>query len=238
LAKDLSSFTLDGELMIAGKPFNEISSAVMSEDGEPNFEYHVFDCVQTSDKMPFHIRNADLHKLHLPAYCKIVEQKQINSPLELLQYESELLAKNYEGVMVRSLNSPYKNGRSTLREGYLLKLKKFIDSEAEILGFEEKLHNNNVATVDELGHTKRSTHKENMIPANTLGTFIVKDIHSNLEFRIATGLDDSLRKTVWDNRSAYLGKLIKYKFQPSGVKDLPRFPVFIGFRDERDMGND
>lgn len=235
LQNDLQGLTLDGELMLDGKPFNEISSAVMSEDGQPDFSYHVFDYISSSDKEPFKQRFEKLCQLKLPSYCKVVDHLMVDSAADLLKYEATALASSYEGVMVRSLTSPYKNGRSTLREGFLLKLKQFSDSEAQILAFEEKMHNNNEATVDELGHTKRSTHKENMIPADTLGAFVVRDIHSNMEFRVATGLDDVLRKQIWLNRDQYLNKLIKYKYQPSGMKDLPRFPVFIGFRDDRDM---
>jgi DNA ligase-1 len=226
LQRDLQGLTLDGELMLDGKPFNEISSAVMSEDGKPDFSYRVFDYISVSDKEPFQQRFQKLLELKLPSYCKVVEHAVIKSATELIEYEASCLAASYEGVMVRSLASPYKNGRSTLREGFLLKLKQFSDSEA---------HNNNEATVDELGHTKRSTHKENMIPAGTLGAFVVRDVHTNMEFRVATGLDDVLRKQIWLNRDQYLNRLIKYKYQPSGMKDLPRFPVFIGFRDERDM---
>jgi hypothetical protein len=32
-----------------------------------------------------------------------------------------------------------------------------------------------------------------------------------------------------------MGKVVKYKSQPTGVKDKPRFPVFLGFRDVVDM---
>lgn len=235
LKQDLAGLTLDGELMLVGRPFNEISSAIMSEDGAPDFRYHIFDYLSTSDKEPFSERYKKLTQLSLPEYCTVVDHLVVSSPEELLNYEASAIASSYEGVMVRSLSSPYKNGRSTLREGFLLKLKQFSDSEARILAFEEKMHNNNEATIDELGHTKRSTHKENMVPADTLGAFVVKDLYSNMEFRVATGLDDLLRKQIWLNRDKYLNKTIKYKYQPSGMKDLPRFPVFIGFRSENDM---
>ena len=31
-----------------------------------------------------------------------------------------------------------------------------------------------------------------------------------------------------------MGTLVKYKFQPHGVKVAPRCPVFLGFRDSTD----
>jgi len=98
------------------------------------------------------------------------------------------------------------------------------------------MKNTNEATVDKLGHTKRSSHQANMIPMNTLGGFIVKDIESGVEFRVGTGrgLDIPLRKEYGVRRFIYW-KILKYKSQPYGEKDKPRLPVFIGFRDTKDM---
>lgn len=228
--------TLDGELMIKGATFNQIQSGVMSEDGEPNFEYWVFDYVNEHGiSLPYSKRIENLDNLTLPSFCKKVIPNIVNNEGELLEIEQKWLAEGYEGVMMRSLASPYKCGRSTLREGYLLKLKRFKDSEAEVLDFEELMNNHNEATIDELGHTKRSAHKAGFVPANKLGAFVVRDIKTSLVFKVSTGMDDNLRKQIWSNRSTYVGKLIKYKYQEIGMKELPRFPVFLGFRDERDL---
>ena len=83
---------------------------------------------------------------------------------DVLQYEKEFLEIGAEGVMLRSPTGPYKQGRSTLKEGYLLKVKQFTDAEARVIGFDEKMHNANEADVGELGQTKRSSHAENLIP--------------------------------------------------------------------------
>ena len=37
------------------------------------------------------------------------------------------------------------------------------------------------------------------------------------------------------NRDTLPGQLIKYKYQPAGAKDSPRFPVYIGLRSPIDM---
>lgn len=50
--------------------------------------------------------------------------------LQLDAYENRMLQMGYEGVMLRSPNSPYKHGLSTVNENYLLKLKRFSDGEA------------------------------------------------------------------------------------------------------------
>jgi DNA ligase-1 len=128
-----------------------------------------------------------------------------------------------------------------VREGYLLKRKPFKDSEAIIVGFEEQMENANEAEQDAFGRTKRSKHLEGMIPKDTLGKFLVREIGEtpwlDREFAIGTGegLTQDLRKEIWDNQSKYLGKIVTYKYQPHGIKDLPRLPIWKGFRDKRDL---
>jgi DNA ligase-1 len=233
---------LDGELM-AGNSFNEAQSLIMSKEGEPNFVYWVFDYVRERLDTPFISRYAALNTLvaslpnHVQQHIGLVEHKIINNFEELKDTEQYWVSKQFEGIMIRALNGPYKNGRSTLREEYLLKLKRFEDSEAEIIGFEEQMSNQNVAEIDELGYTKRSSCKGGLVPAGLLGRLLVRDLKTGMTFGVGTGdgLTKELRKHIWDNRNTYMGQIIKYKYQPSGQKELPRFPVWLGFRHHDDM---
>lgn len=226
----------DGELIV-GKPehkdcFRKTTSGVMSEDGEPDFKFWVFDYVPHSTiefQSRYYGLNANVKNLGHPR-VKLVPQLRILDEFELHTYEDTMLMKGFEGVMLRSFHGMYKHGRSTLREGYLMKLKRFVDSEAYIMGFEERLHNANTKTTDELGRAKRSSHKANLQPMGTLGALCVRDIVSGVEFDVGTGFDDSLRAEIWANRKVYLKQIIKYKYFPTGSKDKPRFPVFVGFR--------
>lgn len=227
---------LDGELMVPGATFNKISSAVMSEDGTPDVEFWVFDYIKDALTKQYHARMTDLGALALPPFCKKVLPRVCNNMEELLGFEAQVLSQGYEGVMIRSVTSPYKLGRSTEKEGYLLKLKRFEDSEAEILGYEELMHNNNEATKDAFGRTERSSHKENMVPAGMLGALLVKDLKSGIEFKVSTGMTQEERIEYWKSQSTLIGKIIKYRFQPVGVKEKPRFPSWLGFRESIDMG--
>jgi DNA ligase-1 len=235
---------MDGEIIIPGASFNQIQSLVMSEQGEPDFVYLAFDYVATDLSEPFAARIERLTEWKGQNPSKVVlvlPQLLVADAASLIELEEKLVASGAEGVMVRHPGGPYKCGRSTAREGYLLKIKRFEDSEAEVIGFEEQLRNENEAQKDALGHTKRSSHKANLVPAGTLGKFLVREIGDTAwkgrEFAIGTGegLTHALRKEVWDNQAAYLGRIITYKFQPHGMKDLPRIPIFRGFRDPRDM---
>lgn len=238
---------IDGELVTLNpdgstRTFNELQGDIMRESGTPDFRYRVFDYVKTSLETPYEERMEDLKKLKLPsAFCEKLLPKKVSNSDELEEYEQEVLAKGYEGAMVRSLKGPYKCGRASLKQAYLLKLKRFLDSEAEIIGFEEQMRNENEAEKDAFGRTKRSSAKEGLVPAGTLGKFLVRETGSTpwngREFGIGSGegLTQELRQQIWDNRDKYLGKTITYKYQPHGVKDLPRLPIWKGFRDARDL---
>ena len=221
---------LDGELIIDHASFNQIQSEIMREDGTPDFKYYVFDIVS---KFDYSDRVTDLAELQLPDFCVPVIPILIHNKEELLAYEEECLASGYEGVMIRSTDGPYKYGRSTVKQGFLMKLKRFQDSEATIIGFEELQNNTNHATLDERGYTKRSHKKEGMIPAGTLGAFLVEE--NGKTFKVSTGMTAEERQQYWDTRSDMLGKLVKYKSQEAGALNLPRFPVFLGIRHPDDL---
>jgi DNA ligase-1 len=239
---------LDGELILiennwAGSGFNKTQSIVMREEPILDSEmykvyYFIFDYVMGDLKKPYIERMADLADLQRccsSVGIRYLLPKKIDNLDELIAYEQKCVDDGYEGVILRSPNSPYKLGRSTFREQYLMKLKRFEDSEAKITGFEERMHNENEKEKDNLGHAKRSSKLDGMVATNTLGSLNVTDINTNIQFFIGSGFDDELRKEIWDNQSKYLGALVKYKYQPSGAKDKPRFPVFLGFRDARDL---
>lgn len=233
---------LDGELVTYNtdgtvRTFSEVQGDIMSQDGEPNFKFEIFDYVKDSLDKPYQDRLVDLRSLALPSFCTLVLPTICNNEAELLAYEEQAIADGHEGIMTRNLKGGYKCGRATFKSQDLVKIKRFVDSEAEIIGFEEKLHNANEAETDELGHTKRSSAKSGLIPAGTLGTLLVRDVHDGREFGIGTGkgLNDALKKEIWDNQSKYLGKIVKYQYQEVGTKDNPRIPSFQGFRDPRDM---
>ncbi|MCI4435542.1 MAG: hypothetical protein JHC33_01850 [Ignisphaera sp.] len=234
----------DGEIM-AGATFQETTHNVMSYDGTPDFNYYMFDLVREGfedEKYETRMKNLKIWYETLTPEQKnivvLVLPTKLNNRAEVEAYEQECLDSGFEGVILRTGDSPYKSGRSTLKEGYLVKVKRFEDSECEILGFEELMNNNNVATKDNFGRSERSSHKANLSGAGVLGCFQVRDIKTGQEFSIGTGLDAAQRKLYYDNFTTMcLGKIAKYKFFSVGVKDLPRHPVFLGFRSKEDMSD-
>lgn len=230
---------LDGELII-GNPtdknvFQKTTSGVMSIDGKPDVYFYVFDNMLHPVEFSTRWNWLVPHLAILASQqVKIVFQRLVNNEQELLEYEQKILEKGYEGIILRKPTAKYKHGRSTIKEGALLKLKRFNDAEAEIIGAECLYINTNEATVNALGYTERSTKKEGKVALDTLGAFIVKN-KEGVEFSVGSGFNDEQRKEYWKDRYKLIGKTIKYKYFEVGIKDKPRFPIFLGFRAEGDM---
>lgn len=233
---------LDGELIV-GSPtsktcYTDSVSNVMAHDKMPNYTYYVFDD-HSNPTATYRFRRERLLDnfngwINSPQIC-LLEQNLISCEDDLLAYEVTKVAEGYEGVIIRNPEAPYKFGRSTVNEGALIKIKRFEDSEAEILGFDEEMFNGNEAQTNELGRTKRSTAAQGLVGKQTLGAFRVRDCVSGVEFSIGTGLTAAERQQFWDARDTLTGTLVKYKFFAVGVKVAPRHPVFLGMRDARDM---
>jgi len=229
---------LDGELMLgkvgAADVYRKTVSAVMREEGEPDFTFWVFDNTLMDPSTHFALRYESILKFDGKGPVKVVKHSLLRTMEQLDAFEAKQLDAGLEGVMIRDPQGPYKHGRSSTKEGILLKLKRFEDSEATILSVEELMKNENEKTTNALGRSERSSHKANMTPMGTLGALNVRDLKSKVEFSIGTGFDADTRKQLWKDINL-VGKIVKYKFFAGGSKDKPRFTVFIGFRDKRDM---
>ncbi len=240
---------LDGELTVdsptAPNQMQLAMSGVTSKDGEPNFQYHVFDHIGMPI-CPYAMRYADAHDAvqkygSSPTSRVQVIQTVICRDLdELLEYEAEVVGQGYEGIMVRDPNIPYKFNRSSLNHRGLMKRKGFMDDEAIVVGWEPLLRNQNTAYIDHLGLQKRSAHQENKIADNSrMGKLLVKGVPNsrwaNIPFSIGSGFDDSDRLKYAANPP--INQIVTYKYQPHGSKDAPRIPIFKGFRHADDLTN-
>ena len=230
---------LDGELIVgnpaAADAFRVSSSAVMSQDGTPNFIFHVFDKFMVG---PFKNRLAEateiVERISLP-YVQMVPHNLVEDQDTLNKLEALSVDLGYEGLMIRSPQGPYKQGRSTSNEGYLLKMKRFVDGEGEVLDLIEQEANNNVAFTDELGHTKRSSHAAGKALKGTLGAYVVKNLETGVVHKVSPTGTLAERQVIWNDGGNYIGKILKFKFFDGGAKDKPRFPTALGFRDAADM---
>jgi len=236
LERDLAHLPLDGELWVTGaQTFGEVSGPCMRQSGEPDFRYLVFDLVLPG--VPYEDRVAFLQELsregELPGYVQVLAPELVTGVEALMELHEQYLRLGHEGTMFRQPDSPYKFGRSTEREGYLMRIKPFEDAEAEVVGFEEQMRNENALEKNELGYAKRSSRRAGKVPAGRLGKLICRI--GEVEFSIGTGFTDAQREEIWNNQSEYLSLTVKFKHQALGAKSKPRIPVFLGFRAKEDM---
>jgi len=228
---------VDGELLVNDSTFNETAGHIGRHDGKPDFRFHVFDFVNDALEVPYACRMQELARLPEFERVQKVLPLEMRSLDDLMDYEERCVAEGYEGVMIRTPGSPYKCGRSTEREGFLLEFKRFEDDEAVVLDTYEGLTNNNPAGKDAFGRTKRSSSMENKVGRGELGGFTVRHMATGVEFRLGynhiVGRVD--RVTLWQQRESLIGRMVKFKHQPSGAKEAPRFPKFCGFREEWDL---
>lgn len=225
----------DGE-MVVGSNFHESTSVIMSESVEVprNFRYYVFDVMTKGSYIDRFIPL--LKSKPVIPHVQYVSSVLIFNQDQLLKYEEQCVNEGYEGIMLRrgDRQDKYKFGRSTTKERYLLKFKRFNDEEALVINFDELMSNQNEATEDSFGHKERSSKLEGLVPMGTLGSLVVVNAKFG-EFRIGSGFNAEQRKEIWKNKDLYRGRFVKYRYQPAGSKYKPRFPVFLGLRAEEDM---
>jgi DNA ligase 1 len=232
---------LDGEVVVGFDPactnttggtlFNRTQSAIMTAGGMPDISLHIFDDITIPDA-PFTDRTTHaLERVHALGIANVsyVKHEWLYHPEAVVAYEEEALLAGYEGIILRSPNAPYKFGRSTLKQQGLIKVKRFVDDEATVIGFEPLERNTNPIVRDAFGLAKRSSHKAGKIPDNLLGKLLVRHRKYG-EFAVGSGFDVATRELVWNNKETYLGKIVTFKYQPHGTMDAPRAPIFKGFR--------
>lgn len=236
ISEKLNSYALsftDGEIVTYtnGKvdSFSTIQSKVMADDGECVFSFHVFDCFEApTDSYNLRIERAGKKIGNCPI-AQIHTYQTVDNFDQLMALVDNWIDRDgWEGGMARRPSAPYKYGKSTVNDACLLKIKRFIDSEARIKGFNEKMHNANEATKDELGRTKRSSSKAGLIPMDTLGS-IECEWDNGVKFSLA-GIDAEEGAKIWAIRQKLIDGLVNFKYQEIGPNGAPRFASYRGIR--------
>ena len=199
----------DGELIVRGGEFHDTTAALMSRDGDPDFEFHLFDFV-SDYSLPYRERLERRDGIPARDRLKLIHATEVACISQLDGLFEEAIATGAEGLVLRSPEGRYQPGRD--REGLFMKLKESHDSEALIVG-----------TMPEA---------EDLF-SDRLGALIVR--WKGVEFRIGTGMSHAQRRDFWSRRSSLIGKMARFRYQRSGMKSAPRFPVFSGIRHEDDL---
>jgi DNA ligase-1 len=128
-------------------------------------------------------------------YVQVLEHTICKSIEHLNEEMDRIIAKKGEGVMLRDPESLYEGRRSDK----LLKVKKFDDAEATVIG-----------------HEKGTGRCSGM-----LGALRVR-MDNGIEFKIGSGFNDAQRM-----KPPKIGSKVTFKFMGKSNKGTPRFPIFL-----------
>lgn len=240
---------LDGELTkgspTSGFTCRDTTSGTSTINGPraQDFTWHIFDCVDPRElSAPYAVRY-ELARQRVSMLSGVVDfgleivPYEIATSIEdILRIHAKYVDQGYEGSILRNPQGRYKSGRATVSEGAFLRLKDFIEEEARVLEVIEGETNNNIATINKLGYTERSSHKANKVGNGMVGSLRCIDLKTNQEITVSAGrLTHDERKYFFENPGQITGKIIKYRTMAYGKKDLPRFPTFQCFRASFDL---
>lgn len=217
---------LDGELIVgaatAPDAFQRTQAGVMAAGGAPDVTFHVFDHADTPGGFAGRLNRAAsliaqaAAGQHVPrGAIKPLAHTHLRHADDLARYEAQALADGYEGVMLRDPRGPYKHGRASTASGWLLKVKRHADAEADIVGADALQRDGS--------------------PAPLLGALRAIDRLTGAAFAIGSGFTDRQRASLWRRRHTLPGQIARYRYQPHGTATAPRFPVFAGFRAAIDL---
>lgn len=206
--KNWRGVILDGEAYSQkhASDFEGLMSAFRKERTTPEsqkLQFHIYDMV--SDET-FKNRLGFLGDIHLigGAMIRLVDTEFVRGEGAIFELHEKYISAGYEGAMIRSLDRGYEHKRSD----QLLKLKKFLDEEFEIIGAEE-------------GKGKLAGH---------CGAFVCKS--GKETFRVKMSGEIATLKEYWENREDYIGRLLTVKFQSKTGYGVPRFPVGLRIRED------
>ncbi len=230
LAKDVADllykdFILDGEIYIHGLTFQQVSKLVKKWREEPSeatgglrssdLLLWAFDTFQMGSEDPWSVRMKQLEGLICESSAETRWRNIIHVPSVLAKDEAQVyrlqgayLADGFEGAIVRTNDLEYRLG---YRSNNLLKVKKFQDEEYKVTGYYEGV-----------GRFKGCV------------TWICETPNGQ-EFHCCPKGTLAQKKEWYKAGKAYVGRMLKVKFQEKTDSGLPRFPVGLGFRLEEDM---
>lgn len=226
------------------------SSAASREKGQPFMLWHVFDLLnEETIKQEYSQRYLALQcrvylmqSSGLCGHLRVVPMEICHDLEDLLYWDTLWLEMGYEGTIIRGLNAKHKQGKSTIREGGLLRIKRFVEEEFVVTKINEGHSNLNVAQTNELGKTFRTSHQENKVPNGQVGSmegYMLKDSELFKKGQVITvssgDMTEEEAKYFFEHPDKLIGEISKFKFFPKGIKNQPRFPTWKSLRSKEDI---
>lgn len=237
--------------------FRDTTSGIRSQGGSGDILMVAYDFAYGGNSFGYtarrdHLRSAFGLREDVPFYIvdaagryhvKLVmcPQVEVRTLEELYEAEAHYVGLNFEGAIVRRPNSLYKHGRATALGGELVKVKRRNTYDAVVEGYEEGTQNTNEATTSELGYTKRSSHKGNLIPNGRLGALHVRFVNGPYEgiqqkVGVFRGLTHEDLADLWDDKESLTGRYCELSVDPAtGGYDAARCPVWLRWRPKEEF---
>ena len=204
-------------------------------------DWYIFDYVtELTQNQPYEKRLAlgttHIQKLQEKGefnFLKIIPHQMLcNSIEEVEEAHKQYSLAGFEGTVIRWANAPHKSGRSTVNQSWFMRLKDTGTEEAVIIDLVEAQTNANLAKINELGETERSTHQENKYGKGMVGALVVK-IPDGRVIKIGAGcMTHEERIVCWKNPKDTIGRICTYRFMRYGEHEKRRQSRFVEFRDE------
>lgn len=232
---------LDGEIYSHHHAFDVHQSVIRSENQDlpSQMHYLVFDGMPLEEwgccPRSFEERQSFLHEV-LPSLGEssscpwgIVDQFEVYDSSDAQQWMDQWIQSGYEGLMLRSPSSSYKHGRATVREGTFFKFKQSATGEARIVDILERRQMIDGASgsrgLTPGGKLERVHKKDMFIGSGKIGAVMLLSPEWPGRFKATFARGHKPEETwglTWENRLRFLGRLAKFKYQPQGVKNVPR----------------
>jgi DNA ligase-1 len=206
---------LDGELYTKDISFETLAGIIKKKkitdadrDVLKHVKYHIYDMIHLDKPdMPYIERHQFICKVvqaHSSPFLEIVRTDKVKSVDEFKEKFGEFVANEYEGIMLRNIDSVYQQG---FRSNDLQKYKEFQEEEYPIVGFDQG-------------------------DGRDKGTVIWKcQTKEGRAFSVRPRGTHEHRQDLFKNGESFVGKQLTVIFQELSELNVPRFPVGKAVRD-------
>lgn len=218
----------------------DTTSALNTITGEPEIVLNAFDFLRFDViDLVYLDRYKALEqyiKQYKPKDVNLIKFKWLKNESQVLSFYKECLDAGYEGIVLRDPHGLHKDGRGTANEASYLRLKPSSDKEALVISLVEAQANLNEKKTNALGHSERSTHKENKVGKGMVGMLQCRDVLTGNMIDVGPGkMTHKERIHFWNNPNEMVNQYVKYRSMDTGVKVMPRFARYICIRGIADI---
>jgi DNA ligase-1 len=232
----LAAKVIEGELYCPNMNFNELSSILRSihKPIPGGLQLMLFDIYSAGySHAGFEARFPNLVDIAnniKSNRIQVIKQKHVASADAAYEYYQLQLKIGCDGIILRNPSGIYKQGRCTLRDGIIYKIKPCTTWDAQIVDVLQSTMADPAAakSTNELGYSVTSKKKADRILVDAASCFVV--MHNGIPLKVNINGTADHEKDVWLHRDQYIGQWIEYKGMMVGAKDLPRSPRLVRYR--------